>query len=42
MRTTLLEMPLLNDASQMHDTFFIQNGVWREQDREREGEREHG
>ncbi len=39
MRTTLLEMCLLNDASQMQDTSFIQNGVWREQDRERERER---
>jgi hypothetical protein len=40
MRTMFFEMHLLNDASQMHDTSFIQNGKeWGEGKTERERER---
>jgi hypothetical protein len=47
MRTTFFEMRLLNDASQVHDTYFIQNGKeWGESktegERERERKRENG
>jgi hypothetical protein len=42
LRTQFFEMCLLNDASQMHDTFFIRNGKeWGEsktEGRERTGE----
>jgi hypothetical protein len=42
MRTTFIEMRLLNDASQMHNTSFIPNGKeWRESKIERERQREN-
>jgi len=41
MRTTFDEMHLFNDASQKHDTSYIQNGkVWGVGKTEREKEKE--
>ncbi len=41
MRTSFFEIPLFNDASQVHDTSFIQNGKeWGESKTEGERERE--